>query len=262
MFRNRYILKSISEMVTAASKQTLADLCHGWVEQEAAFTDRLIANIQNQLDGKMIEGIHWRAKTLTDRGQHAQETAFGADFLGILSLDLRGFRVTKGFFAQAKLARRRSAKSLSESQRLKDQCKKMLGVTPDSFVFVYSRRGIKILPASSVVGTLETDLRGLASRSIGRFFAEYVECFIGDPKLNAPHLDRFYALAEEYQMRQGLYVRGTDEGDLSERERPAHREAHAINHRATGETIHVDKELERDIEFQRPSEQQPMRIRI
>jgi len=251
MFRNRHILKSISEIVTTASKQTLADLREGWVEQETPFTDLLVANIKNQLDGKKIKGILWKAKILTDRGQHAQETTFGADFLGVLTLDLQGFRVTKGFFGQAKLARRNRRESQSESKRLKEQCNKMLSVTPDSFVFVYSKRGIKIFPASSVAGTSETNLKGLASRTIGRFFAEYVECFIGDPKLNAPSLEKFYALAEEYQMRQGLYVHGTDEGNIPERKPVPLEDLHIVKNVTMPEKIPVEQEPEQDLNYER-----------
>jgi hypothetical protein len=103
MFRNRYILRSVAEMVTSAAKATIQDLRDGWVEQEAPFTDRLVVNLQNELDGKTVKGIRWKAKTLTDRGRQSQESAFGADFLGVLTLDLQGLRVMKGFFAQAKL---------------------------------------------------------------------------------------------------------------------------------------------------------------
>lgn len=217
MFRNRHILRAVADMVTSAAKDTIEDLRDGWVEQEAPFTDRLVANLQNQLDGKTVKGIRWKAKTLTDRGRQSQESAFGADFLGVLTLDLQGLRVMKGFFAQAKLVRRTSKNmQRSEFERLRTQCEKMLSVTPDSFVFLYSKRGIKIVPASSVVGTSADNLKSLSDRTIGRFFTEYVECFIGDPKLNAPTLDKFYAVAERYEVRQGLYVHASDEGELPE----------------------------------------------
>jgi hypothetical protein len=100
MFRNRYILRSVANMVTNASKQTIEDLRDGWVEQETHFTDRLIANVQNHLDGKIIKGVRWKAKTLSDHGRRSQESTFGADFLGVLTLDLEELRVMKGFFAQ------------------------------------------------------------------------------------------------------------------------------------------------------------------
>jgi len=227
MLKDRYILRSISALATQAAKQTLDDLHDGWVEQEAPFTERLIANLQNQLDGKTVKGIRWKAKSLTDRGIRAQEATFGADFLGVLTLDLLEFRVTKGFFAQAKLIRRQGDMvRSSEFKRLKKQCEKMLNVTPDSFVFLYSKRGIRIVPACSVMGTSSKELKRLTDRTIGRFFAEYVECFIGDPKLNAPSLDRFYALAEQHGVRQGLYLHGSEEGGHPEHEPAQSREAH------------------------------------
>jgi hypothetical protein len=102
----------------------------------------------------------------------------------------------------------------SEFERLRDQCQKMLIVTPDSFVFLYSKQAIRIVPASSIVGTSAEHLNSLSTRTIGRFFAEYVECFVGDPKFNAPTLEAFYAVAERYEVRQGLYVHASDEGDI------------------------------------------------
>ena len=218
MFKNRHILRSVSELVTLGAKQTLVDFRNGWIEQEAPFTDRLVANLQNQIDGKTIKGIRWKAKTLTDRGTRSQESLYGADFLGILSLDLHDLRVTKGFLAQAKLFRSRKPIANSEFERLRDQCRKMLSVTPDSFVFLYTNRRIKIIPACSVIGISPSALRNLSDRTIGKFFAEYVECFIGDPKLDAPSLESFRALAEQYQIRQGLYLYASAGGDLPEKE--------------------------------------------
>jgi hypothetical protein len=217
MLRNRYILKAVADVVTKAAKQTIEDLRDCWIEQESPFTGELLANIQNQLDGKTIKGIHWKAKTLTDRGRQSQESKLGADFLGVLTIDLLGFRVMKGFFAQAKLIRR-SGKwtKASEFERLQEQCKKMLNVTPDSFVFIYSKRGIKIVPASSVLGTSAENINLLSNRTIGRFFTEYVECFIGDPKINAPTIEQFYDVAKRYEVRQGLYVHASDEGNNPE----------------------------------------------
>lgn len=217
MFRNRYILRSVATMVTQAAKQTVEDLRDSWIEHEAPFTDRLIANLQNQLDGKTIKGVHWKAKTLTDRGRHSQESTFGADFLGVLTLDLQGLCVMKGFLAQAKLIRRgNKIKQESQFERLQEQCRKMLNFTPDSFVFLYSKQAIKIVPASSVAGTSSEHLNSLSNRTVGRFFTEYIECFVGDPKLNAPTLESFYAIAERYEVRQGLYVHASDEGNMPE----------------------------------------------
>jgi len=220
MLRNRYILKSIADVVTKAAKQTIEDLRDCWIEQEAHVTGLLLANLQNQLDGTTLKGIHWKAKIFTDRGRRSQESKFGADFLGVLTLDLLGLRITKGFFAQAKLIRRsRKRANASEFKRLQKQCQKMLNVTPDSFVFIYSKRGIKIVPASSVLGTKAENMNSLSNRTIGRFFTEYVECFVGDPKINAPTLEQFYDVAKRYEVRQGLYVHASDEGDHPEQQR-------------------------------------------
>jgi hypothetical protein len=217
MLKNHCSLKSVADVVTKAAKQTIEKLSDGRVEQEANFTDRLLDNIENQLNGKIFKGIHWKAKTLTALGRQSQESIFGADFLGILTLKLTGLHVTKGFFAQAKLIRHsgKLTKS-SEFERLQEQCKKMLNVTPDSYVFIYSKRGIKIIPASLVMRASAKNINSLSNRTIGQFFKEYVICLIGDRKLRASTLKKFYKLAKQYEVRQGLYIHASDEGDHSE----------------------------------------------
>ncbi|MDD5705220.1 MAG: hypothetical protein PHR35_04800 [Kiritimatiellae bacterium] len=76
------------------------------VEQEPAMTDRMLGAIEESLSDFTSRDIRWRAKTLTDRGRGAQETTYGAYFLGVLNIDLPDFTVAKGFLAQAKLLRR------------------------------------------------------------------------------------------------------------------------------------------------------------
>lgn len=242
MLKDLFVLKSVSDMVRKAADQTLSDLSEGWVEQEAAFTDRLIANLQNKIDGKTIKGIRWKAKTLTDRGPGAQESVYGADFLGVLDMDLQDFQVKKGFVAQAKLLpRKRKHASSAEFERLQKQCRKMLAITPDAFVFLYNAHSIKIVPALSVLGTKTDRIRHLASQSIGRFFREYLECFIGDQVLSAPSLERFEEIAGKYHIQKGLYLHASDEEDLLEKQ-PVRISTHARTHTGQRRSDHVQRQ--------------------
>lgn len=63
---------------------------------------------------------------------------------------------------------------------LKEQCNKMLDLSPDSYVFLYSRKSISVVPAVSVVGADKWIPHDLSSRSITRFYEEHFQCFIGD----------------------------------------------------------------------------------
>lgn len=73
----------------------------------------------------------------------------------------------------------------------------MLERTPDAFVFAYSQeRGIRVFPANSVVGLGETrsDIFQLYDRGIASFFQIYIECFVGDPRLDSTDIEALDAL--------------------------------------------------------------------
>jgi hypothetical protein len=105
------------------------------VEQEPAFTDRMLGHIEEAMNGYVTKGVRWTAKTLTDRGRNSQEQEFGADFAGVLDIDLEDFNVKKGFLAQAKKVEPFDRVSNSELQRMSVQCNQMLQYTPDTFLF-------------------------------------------------------------------------------------------------------------------------------
>ena len=134
-------VRETARRIAAAADHTVEALRYGEVEQEPAMTDRMIGAIAESLRDFTVRGIQWRAKTLTDRGRNTQEPQFGADFMGVLNIDLPEFSVSKGFLAQAKLIKQERVRDLPALRR---QCEKMLTFTPDSFVFLYSLGGIRI----------------------------------------------------------------------------------------------------------------------
>lgn len=141
--------------------------------------------------------ISWRARTLrTGRGVAAEEKRHGADLLGVLDLNLVGYRVTKGFLVQAKRAEPDQQFSVSEWNRLRIQCKTMLDRSPHSFVWVYSRTsGIRIFSACAVIALQSRTIFDLYSRSMSNFFEYHIESFFGDHRLNSPDIQILDALA-------------------------------------------------------------------
>lgn len=182
MLAYRHAVRGAARRIADAINGVVAALDEGLVEQEPAMTDRMLGAIQESMRGFKAKGIHWRAKTLTDRGRGAQEREFGADFMGVLRIALPDLKVSKGFLAQAKLVRHGSSGDL---RRLKDQCQTMLALSPDSFVFLFGIEGVRVVPAISVVGST-LDPVALYSRSAQRFFEEHLQCFIGDRDIEAP----------------------------------------------------------------------------
>ena len=164
----------------------------GLVEQEPQLTDRWLGRIAESLQGYRVKGVTWTAKTLTDRGSGAQERQYGPDFIGVLDIDLPEYKVKKGFLAQAKLLKN-GYLNTSEFNRMRHQCEQMLALSPDSFVFLYSRDGIRVVPAIAVVSAAAPEVvfepDALYSRKISRFYEEHLECFIGDRSINEPSVE-------------------------------------------------------------------------
>lgn len=165
-------------------------------------TDRMLGAIEESLRNYTKKGIRWSAKRLTDRGRGSQESRYGADFMGILTIALPDFAVSKGFLAQAKLVRNGSSGNLRE---LRTQCEKMLNLSPASFVFLYGCDGVRVVPAISVVGS-KLDPLQLYSRSAQRFFEEHLECFIGDRDIQSATPTTLAALSERFEASSVIAV--------------------------------------------------------
>ena len=180
---------------------------HGRAEQEPAVTDRMIASIEAEFDTPERDRFYWSAKTLTDRGRGSQESKHGADFLGVLRINIDGFRIAKGFLAQAKLSSRNSS---VDQRALADQCRKMLRLSPASFVFVYSDDDFRVIPAISVLAG-SGNLQDHYTRGIQRFFEEHIECFIGDSSISTATPLGLEQLAKKADVRTAFYVTVADE---------------------------------------------------
>ena len=185
MIRALGIVREAAARVGKAVEDSLEALREGRVEQEPAFTDRMLGAIEAAMRDYRTKGVLWTAKTLTDRGRNSQERQHGADFAGVLSINVPQFKVSKGFLAQAKMIEPGAWMSSAEFDRMKDQCDRMLSRTPDSYVYLYSRWGVTVVPALSVVSSGIRNPHELYSRSISRFYEEHFESFIGDRRLNA-----------------------------------------------------------------------------
>ncbi len=171
-------------------------------------TDRMLGAIEHSLAGFETNGIRWTAKTLTDHGRGSQESRYGADFMGVLNIKLPEFEVSKGFLAQAKLVRNGG---IDDLQKLRQQCEGMLALSTDSFVFLYSSDGVRVVPAVSGVAAKGNPLE-LYTRSSQRFFEEHLQCFIGDRAIHSPTPENLEELRREYDARDALLIEGKFHG--------------------------------------------------
>jgi hypothetical protein len=210
------IVRKFGELISEAEKQIIEGIEEERIETETSITDRFLEAIEDvfRRHGEH-KGISFKARTLRDRGRGAAEKEFGADFCGVLDINLEGFEQKKGFLSQAKregygATTRKTRYGVTavhfdqneEFKRLKGQINDMLSITPDSFVFVYSQGGFLVVPASSVEG-LKTGAEVYAKR-VDRFFKEYLMCFIGDHKLKAWDDNSLRSLQEKTNSRTAI----------------------------------------------------------
>lgn len=200
-----HAVREAATCIANAINHSVRALKDGRVEHEPAMTDRMLGAIEESLTNYCVKGICWRAKTLTDRGRGSQESKYGADFMGVLDINLPEFTVSKGFLAQAKLIRNGSAGNLKE---LKRQCEKMLELSCDSFVFLYGPNGVRVVPALAIVGTTVEPLQ-LYNRSAQRFFEEHLQCFIGDRNIKCPTPQTLDALRTRFETRSAILIQAS-----------------------------------------------------
>lgn len=205
MISDRGLVRDVANRIARAADSAVEDLRQGLVEQEPHLTDRLLGRITQAVDEYRSKGVRWSAKTLTDHGRGTQEKSYGADFVGVLDIDLPDYKVKKGFLAQAKLLRSKRM-PIGEFRRLVSQCQKMLDLSLAAFVFHQSVYGIRVIPAIAVVASNRPEILfdpdGLYSRSIGRFYEGHFECFYGDRAINRPT----NTMLAELEARSLLYL--------------------------------------------------------
>jgi hypothetical protein len=172
--------------VGSAAKKTAEDYAEKHLPDEPAFTAALVTRIRDGLSGYSKGGITWNSKVLSSHGPNTEESKFGADFLGALSLDLPGYSVKKGFLAQAKRQEPGKALSAKEWRRLQGQCTTMLNFSSDSYVFVYALNGVYVVPAISVAACMHAeDLHTLHPKTMSGFYKEHFMCFVGDKTIDS-----------------------------------------------------------------------------
>lgn len=207
MIRFPSIIRSARRLAEAADA-TVETLQDGRIEQEPAYTDRMLGRIEEAMREFRIKGVTWTAKTLTDRGPNAQAKEYGADFVGVLDIELPEYAVKKGFLAQAKIIEPGEHVSGQDWERMRLQCDSMLRLSPGaSFLFLYLLTGTTVVPAAAVVSSAgPVNPHQFYSRRLARFFEEHFECFIGDRRIHAPAVEALEALRREFFARQLLYL--------------------------------------------------------
>jgi len=214
------IIVRFGQLVAEAENSIIDSITNRQISDEPSITNRFLQAVEMTVNQSGdIQGVQFRARTLTSLGPNAEEKEVGADFIGVLDIQLPGFIASKGFLCQAKregkdinvdyTPRRRDAKvgfnGASELQRLKLQTSKMLNISPDSYVIVYADSGFVLVPALSVDGIRYiNDGNYVYGKNTRLFSQEFLMCFIGDRRLGAYDDSTLTALAKETRSRYGI----------------------------------------------------------
>lgn len=174
----------------------------GLVTDEDDITGTLIGRLDSAFDEK-IGGIRWSSSILRHRrGVAAQENKAGADMLFHVSIKTPQLAYSKGVLIQSKRVQEDAEMTSASHKELIDQCNKMLVITPASFVFNYTKSGMRCASATRVAGTHSRALNDSCNLTSYRFFLEFFRCTTGDRTITSATFD-------ELQIPNGIAVEGT-----------------------------------------------------
>lgn len=156
-------------------------------------TDHLVDEIRKNIKEISLKEVDFDAITYKKK----TEKKVGADLGGSIIYKAPQGNQAKVFLAQAKVATsalKTDAHTLTleaGDERLLSQCKNMLAITPASFVFIYSKFGVHVVPAASVVrsGKSSINTQEHYYRGLGSFYEEVYKCFVGDLSLGDSYRD-------------------------------------------------------------------------
>ena len=203
MLKYRRIVQESARRIAKAANRTVRSYAIDEVEEETDFTGEMLGRMKEAMHGFRTRGVRWTAKILTSHRSNAQESTFGADFIGVVTFDLPDYKVTKGFLAQAKRIEHGGSMRSRDWERLVGQCKRMLDISPEAFVFLYSPEGISVIPAVAIVSAQRCrKLAEFYSRSAVRFYEDHFECFVGDLRINSADIKTL----ESLRVANSLYL--------------------------------------------------------
>jgi hypothetical protein len=174
----------------------------GHVTDEDDITGVLIGRLDAVFDAS-IGGVNWSSSILRHRrGVAAQEKKAGADMLIHVSIKTPQLTYSKGVLIQSKRVEDGVEMTVASHKELLGQCDKMLDITADSFVFNYTKTGMRCASANRIAGTNSRILNHSCNLTSYRFFLELFRCTTGDRRITSAKFD-------DLQIPQGIAIKGT-----------------------------------------------------
>ena len=179
------------EEAARQAAQSCADVIGAMVDGEFHDEDDInpawARDLSKSLNGH-IHGLVWKSRILRHRkGVAGEEKKTGADFILHYKFNSPKLSMSKGLLIQAKKSESGEKLSSSREKELRLQCKKMLEITPASFVSNYCAGGMRFGSALRVFGLTDTTLSEDLEMSPHTFFFQFFQCPIGDSRINSHH---------------------------------------------------------------------------
>ncbi len=156
---------------------------------EPHITSGLALLLRNALQGS-IQGLQWSSHVMRSAsGSGAEESVTGADLIIHVRFTTPELTYSKGVLIQAKRVEPGRRMSREQHAELVGQCSDMLNITAASFVFNYTKVGMRCGSASAIVTSNNRNLHEQCVWTPYRFFFELFRCPIGDPKITSTKVD-------------------------------------------------------------------------
>lgn len=188
-----------ADRAVSAAMRKYAD---GQVTDEDDITGVLIGRLDSAFN-ENIGGVTWCSAILRHRsGVAAQEKKAGADMLFHVSIRTPQLTYSKGVLIQSKRVDEDAEMTTAGHKELIGQCNKMLDITPASFVFNYTKSGMRCASATKVAGTSSRALNDSCNLTSYRFFLELFRCTTGDRSITSSRFD-------DLKIPDGISLTGT-----------------------------------------------------
>lgn len=136
-------LRRAAKAANYAVDRAVAKYRSGFVEDEEEITGVLIGQLDARLN-KELGSLTWTTTILRHRrGIAAEEKRIGADMIFHVKMRSENLNYSKGALIQAKKSEPGSIPSTKQRNELRDQCDKMLATSASSYVFNYSKLGLR-----------------------------------------------------------------------------------------------------------------------
>lgn len=149
----------------------------------------LIRQLARETDGREVNQVGFAARSVRIASDTAEDWP-GVDIGVVISIDLPTYQATNIALASIVQAARLPVEGAAqETEPIRTRLEALVGRSPAAYLFLVGETETRVVPAQSVLAMTEPVTQSanethLYPRSFGRFVEEFVEGFVGSPRLD------------------------------------------------------------------------------